>query len=333
MLRVAVIGMGPIGNLHADIYRADPLAQLVGVCDIIHERAQKAGERLGVPWFTSVPAMLTELQPDVCSVATGGYEYGSDHYEPTIQALQGGCHVLVEKPICNDIAKAEEMVRVARDRQRCFGVNLNHRFTPAARLTRKWMDEGRIGSLLFVNMSLWIGKPEDEASPYFHIKALNPHSVDIMRHFGGDITHVQCFAMKAPGRTIWSTATFNMRFANGAVGHLTSSYDLARGHPMERCEVAGVDGRFVLDDMWREVTLYPAKDLVKQVYTNPVFGGYRGFDDTFRDRLHKFLEQVADGTPPDQIDGSGADGLAAQRVLAAAIRSLETGTVVEVASC
>jgi predicted dehydrogenase len=102
---------------------------------------------------------------------------------------------------------------------------------------------------------------------------------------------------------------------------------------MERCEVAGTAGRFVLDDMWREVTLYPAKDLVKQVYTNPVFGGVRGFDDTFRDRLHKFLEQVAAGTPPDEIDGSGADGLAAQRVLAAAIRSLETGAVVEVASC
>ena len=80
--------------------------------------------------------------------------------------------------------------------------------------------------------------------------------------------------MKAPGRNFWSTASFNLQFANGAVGHLTSSYDIERGHPMERCEVAGVQGRFVLEDMWREATLYPAGEPVKSVYTNPVFGGY-----------------------------------------------------------
>ena len=329
MLRVCVIGLGPIGNLHANIYKADELAELVGVCDIVAERARAAGERLGVPWFLSAPEMLAALKLDVCSIATGGFEYSSDHYEPTMQALDAGCHVLCEKPILNEIGKAEEMVRFAREKRRCFGVDFNHRFTPAARLAKSWMNEGRLGSLLFCNMALWIGRPRDEDSPYFHIKALNPHSVDMMRHYCGDITKVQCFATKAPGRTMWSTASFNMQFENGAVGHLTSSYDIERGHPMERCEVAGVKGRFVLDDMWREVTLYPAGDSVKSVYTNPVFGGYRDFDDTFRDRLHSFLTQVAEGAAPEEIDGSGADGLAAQKVIAAAIESLETGRVVE----
>jgi predicted dehydrogenase len=328
MLRTCVIGMGPIGNLHADIYKQDELAELVGVCDIIEERARCAGERLGVPWFLSAPEMLDALKPDVASITTGGYEYCSDHYEPTIQALEAGCHVLCEKPILNEIGKAEEMVRVARERNRCFGVDFNHRFTPAARLAKTWLDEGRLGHLLFCNMALWIGKPGDFETPYYHMKALNPHSVDMMRHFCGDIAKVQCFAMKAPGRNIWSTASFNVQFANGAVGHLTSSYDLARGHPMERCEVAGTKGRFVLEDMWREVTLYPADDLVKQVYTNPVFGGYRDFNDTFRERIHTFLKQVSEGVSPDEIDGSGADGLAAQKVIHAAIESLETGRIV-----
>ena len=99
---------------------------------------------------------------------------------------------------------------------------------------------------------------------------------------------------------------------------------------MERCEVSGTGGRFVLDDMWRELTLYPAGSLEKTVYSNPLFGGMRDFEDTFRNRIHKFLEQVTAGVPPEQIDGSGADGLAAQRVLAAAIESLETETVVKV---
>ncbi|MGQ9455279.1 MAG: Gfo/Idh/MocA family protein [Armatimonadota bacterium] len=331
MLRVCIIGMGPIGNLHARIYQEDELAELVGVCDIIEDRARAAGERFGVPWFLNAEKMLAALAPDVVSVTTGGYEYASDHYEPTIQALETGCHVLCEKPIHNEIEKAEEMVRVARERRRCFGVNLNHRFTPAARLAKHWLDEGRLGHLLFCNMSLWIGKPGHFDSPYFHIKALNPHSADIMRYYCGEVARIQCFAMKAPGRNIWSTASFNVQFECGAVGHLTSSYDLSRGHPMERCEVAGTKGRFVLEDMWREVTLYPADSLIKQVYTNPVFGGFRDFDDTFRDRIHKFLKQVSEGAAPEEIDASGADGLAAQKIIQAGIYSLETGSVVEVA--
>ena len=327
MLRVCVIGMGPIGNRHADIYLADPLAELVGVCDIIPERADAAADRLGVPGFYRAGQMLAALQPDLVSVTTGGYEYGSDHYEPTIQALEAGCHVLGEKPISNDIAQAEAMVAKAHELKRCYGINLNHRFTPAARLAKRWQEEGRLGHLLFINMSIWIKNPA-ESSPYFHLKALHPHSVDIMRHFCGDVEAVQCFAAKAPGRTIWTTAQFNLRFKNGVVGSLTGSYDIERGHPMERCEVAGLKGRFVIDDMFREVTLYPAGNLEKIVYTNPIFGGMRDFEDTFRNRLHTFLEQVSQGASPEEIDGSGADGLAAQKVLAAAIQSLETETVV-----
>lgn len=330
MQRVCVIGLGPIGNRHADLYQENPLAELVGVCDLIPERARAGGERLGVPYFTDAEAMLLKLWPDVCSVATGGEEYGSDHCLPTLQALEAGCHVLCEKPISNVIADAEAMVAKAREKNRCFGVNLNHRFNHAHRLAKQWVDEGRLGHLLFVNMGMWIMNPR-ESSPYFQIKALHPHTVDIMRYFCGDIEAVQCFAVKAPGRSIWSTAQFNMRFANGAVGSLTGSYDIARGHPMERCEVAGTGGRFVIEDIFQQVTLYPADSLEKTVYTNPtLFGGMKDFLDTFRDRIGRFVEQVEEGVAPEDIDGSGADGLAAQKVLQAAIESLETETVVRV---
>lgn len=322
--------MGPIGNRHAALYREDPLAQLVGVCDIRTERADAAAGKLGVPAFYDAQKMLNALKPDLVSITTGGYEYGSDHFAPTMQALEAGCHVLGEKPISNDIAHAEQMVAKAREQGVCYGINLNHRFTPAARLAKKWVAEGRLGHLLFINMAMWIKNPA-ESSPYFQIKALHPHTVDIMRYFCGDIEAVQCFATKAPGRKIWSTAHISLRFKNGVVGGLTGSYDIERGHPMERCEVAGTGGRFVLDDMWREATLYPAGNPEKIVYTNPVFGGFRDFEDTFRDRLHVFLEQVTGKVKPAAIDGSGADGLAAQKVLQAAIESLETASVVKVA--
>jgi len=329
MLRVCVIGLGPIGNRHSDIYVENGLSELVGVCDIDETRANGTAKRLGVTAFYNVQKMLDELKPDVVSVATGGYEYSSDHYAPTMQALEAGCHVLGEKPISNEIARGEEMVAKGKEMGVCYGIDLNHRFTPAARIAKKWVDEGRLGHLLFVNMAMWIMNPA-ESSPYYHLKALHPHTIDVMRYFCGDIEAVQCFATKAPGRKIWSTAQFNMRFKNGVVGSLTGSYDIERGHPMERCEVAGTGGRFVLEDMWHELTLYPAGNLEKTVYTDPAFEGFGDFADTFRDRIGTFLQQVTDGITPDDLDGSAEEGLAAQKVIAAAIESLDTETVVYV---
>jgi len=328
MLRVCVIGLGHIGNLHATIYKEDEMVELVGVCDLIEERAKAASERLGVPYWLDAPTMLREAKPDLVSVATGGYEYSSDHCLPTIQALEAGCHVLCEKPISNSIEDGRRMVAAAKKNDRCFALDFNHRFTPAARTAKQWQNEGRIGDLLFCNMALWIGKPQPLESPYYHLKALNPHSCEIIRYFMGDVEAVQCFAMMAPGRNIWSTASINMKFKCGAVGHLTSSYDIARGHPMERCEVAGLKGRLIFEDMWREATLYPAGDPVKLVYTNPVFGGYSNFDDTFRERIRCFVREVAAGTRPEDIDGSGLQGLKAQMIIHAAIESLDTGRVV-----
>ena len=331
MLRSAVIGMGHIGNLHARIHKEQTVSELVAVCDRDHERADAAAKALGVPAYYAAQEMLDREKPDVVSITTGGYEYSSDHYEPTMQALRAGCHVLGEKPISNDLRHAQEMVDLAEKMGVCYGIDMNHRFTPAARAAKKWQDDGRIGELLFCNMALWIGKPQPLDSPYYHLKALNPHSVDIMRYFMGDIEEVHCYAMIASGRNIYSTASINMKFACGAVGHLTSSYDIARGHPMERCEVAGRDGRLVFEDMWREATLYPAGNPMKEVYTNPVFGGFSNFDDTFRDRITCFFTQVARGDKPSEIDGPGRSGLEAQRVIHAAIASLKSNKPVRVA--
>ena len=331
MLRVGVIGLGPIGNRHADNYRADPRAELVGVCDRIPERADAAAARLSAPGFYDAEKMLAALKPDLVSVATGGYEYGSDHHRPTMQALAAGCHVLCEKPLSNDVAEAREMVAEARRRGLCLGTNLNHRFTPLTAKAKQWVDEGRLGTLLFINMSMWIMNPT-ESSPYFQIKALHPHTVDVMRYFCGDVESVYLIATRAPGRAIWSTAHFSMKFKSGAVGGLTGSYDIPRGHPMERCEVAGTGGRFVLVDLFRSLTLYPAGTLERAVITNSLFTGMARFEDTFTDRLHRFLEQVSQGVSPEEIDGSGADGLAAQEVIQAGIESLEAGKPVSLSS-
>jgi predicted dehydrogenase len=269
--------------------------------------------------------MLEAVNPTVVSIATGGFEYAGDHYEPVMQALTHGCHVLCEKPISDDLSQAREMVALAKEKNLCFGIDFNHRFTPAAYAAKAWVDAGELGDLLFCNMALWIGKFGEFETKNYHLKALNPHSVNLMEWLCGPIQTVQCFATVAPGRNIWSTASINVQFANGAVGHLTSSYDIARAHSVERCEVAGTSGRLVIDEIWRSATLYPAGSVEQRVVANPVFGGFRDFEDTFRERLTCFIRQIASGIAPEAIDGSGAEGLSAQVVIHAAIRSLDEG--------
>jgi len=326
MLRTCIIGLGPIGNRHADIHVPDQNAELVGVCDIRRDRADAASERLGVPAFYDAPTMLRDLRPDLCSVATGGYEYSSDHHEPTMQALEAGAHVLLEKPISNDLAHAREMVDLARERNRCFGIDFNHRFTPAAIEAKRWIEEGRLGTLLFANMALWIGNPA-ESSPYYHLKALHPHSIDMLRYYLGDIKAVQCFAMKGPGRTIWSTAHMNFEFECGAVGGLTGSYDINPSHMLERCEIAGPEGRIVLVNLGESLWFYPHKsDEVRVVYDS-MMGGFGGFDATFPLRINRYVDQLIEGVAPQDMEANGDDGLEAQEIIEAAIKSHENGTV------
>lgn len=327
MLRVAVIGMGNIGRTHARCYKADPLAELVAVCDIVKDKANAAAAEFGVKAYYSVKDLLANEQLDSVSVCTSGVENGSFHYEPTMQALEAGVHVLCEKPLSNNIREAREMVAFARERGLYLATNLNHRFTPAAAKAKEWVREGRLGQLMLINMTLWIRNP-NESAPYFHIRALHPHSIDVMRYYCGDIKSVQAFFAKGPNRQIWSNCSINMLFKNGVIGHLTGSYDMTNNHSIERCEVAGNKGRFVIDDVCKEVAFYPHDSREVTIIRNA--GGMSEFNQTFAARIHRYLEQVSQNVPPEQLEGSGADGLAAQEVIEAAIQSHENRSIVDV---
>ena len=331
MLKVAVIGMRGIGTNHAEVYARADKADLVAVCDMVKERADGAAARFGARPHYSVEELLESGDLDAVSVATGGFENGGDHYEPVMAALAAGKHVLCEKPISNNIGHAREMVAKAGEQGVCFGINLNHRFVPPAERARAWIDEGRLGDLLLLNMTMWIDNP-NETSEWFHLRALHPHSIDIMRYFGGEVKRVHAFLNHAPGRACWSNAQINMEFANGVVGHLTGSYDAAPRHNLERCEVMGTEGRFVLDNCFEELTFYPRRGEELTVVRNSIMGGMTGFGDTFHTRINRWIEQLSEGVAPDRIEASGDDGLAAQEIIEAAIRSWQEGAVAEVAS-
>src|SRR2546421_4156118 len=91
-LKVAVIGCGGIGNTHGPAYLKDPLAELVGYCDILPERAVKSAARDGVKKWYSIQEMLADVGGDLnaVSVCSAGAENGGDHYKPTMECLEAG---------------------------------------------------------------------------------------------------------------------------------------------------------------------------------------------------------------------------------------------------
>ncbi|MCJ8006461.1 Gfo/Idh/MocA family protein [Lederbergia wuyishanensis] len=330
MIKVAVVGVNHIGKLHCRYYQENPNSQLVAVCDLNKELAEKVAASYGISAYSDIKMMLKSEEIDVVSVATGGFENGSHHYEPAMIAMDFGKDVLVEKPISNNISEAREMVDFAKKQKVRLACNLNHRYVPTAYKAKEWIDNGDLGSLLFINMKLTIRNP-NETSPWIHLRALHPHSIDVMRYFCGDIKRVQAFMTKAPGRTVWSTASINMEFFSGVVGHLTGSYDMDNRHPIEFCEVAGTEGRFIINDVYNEMTFFPHNNSELRVYRNSVLSGINGFNETFKNRINTFLQEIKDQVSPDDISGSGIDALAAQEVIEAIILSQkENGKVIEV---
>ncbi|MFD1675277.1 Gfo/Idh/MocA family protein [Alicyclobacillus fodiniaquatilis] len=330
MIRVAVVGVNHIGSKHCEVYRQNPDTELVAVCDLMPERAKQAAEQFDTAGFTSLTALLQEKDVDLVSIATSGPEGGGHHYEPAMIAIEAGKDVLVEKPISNDIEQARELVARAKQKGVRLACDLNHRFVPTADKAKELVESGQLGQILFVHMKLTIQNP-NETSPWFHMRALHSHSIDVVRHFAGDIRRVQAFMTKGPGRNTWSTVSLNLEFVSGAVGSLTGSYDMSMRHPIEFCEVAGHKGRFVIDNVYDSLTFYPHDSDELLVMRNSIMGGVGHFDETIRNRIHHLIRQISDGVAPDKIAGSGADALAAQEVIEAAIRShTENGAPIEV---
>lgn len=326
MLRIGIVGLGGIGNLHARCYTENKHTQVVAVCDIIKERADLAAEKYGARAFYSVKEMLKSgIKLDACSVTSAGKENGGDHYKPTMELLGAGIPVLGEKPISNEIPKARRMVALAKQKKVPYGINLNHRFTPSAVRAKEWLDKGRLGELNIINMTMWINNP-NESSPHFHMRALHPHSLDVMRYFAGDVAKVQAFFKKGPGRKIWSNVQVNLLFTNGTIGHLTGSYDAGGSYGLETCELVGSQGRVIINEACEKLSFHPRFSNQVEIYEH--LGGMKSFPDTFPSRIGTWIEDLRRKTPPDKVDAKAEDALKVQLVIEAAIKSWDTGKVI-----
>ncbi len=349
-LKTAIVGLRGIGQIHLSAHLEDPLSDLVAVCDAFPGRADSLKEKYpNLRTYPSLKAML-EHHPEieVVDVCSGGYENGGWHFEPTMEALAAGKHVLVEKPMSNDIGEAREMVRFAQEKNLYLGCNLNHFFTPPAQEAKRLMDEGKIGEQIYcLHRMGFIGGAETYAYgnvpnfngfPYAHLKAFLAHPFSLLRHFCGDITHVQAFLdrpsfRKAAGDDMISIASIHVKFRNGASGYLFSSRgDVTMGlGGWWSFELGGTKGTFCIENCVEKLTYYPtpkpgeAYGLGEQPKPQVTESGMKDFNATFPIRIHAFLEDVSNGVPKDKLRASGRDALATLEYTFAAIESFENG--------
>lgn len=344
-LKVGVVGMGGIGNQHASCHKSDKLADLIAVCDVVKEKADTAAKSHGVKAYYSLKDMMANEKLDIVDVTTSGYENGSWHYEPAMEALAAGKHVLCEKPLSNDIEEAREMVRFAAEKQLYLGCNLNHYFTPTADRAKKYMDDGMVGETIYLMFKMGFNGGEGNYAanqsprfnqPYAHMKAFLTHPFSVMRYFCGDIKDVQTFSSKPGFRRnksdlLVSINSVHVRFADGTAGYLLSH----RGDAVWglggwwSCEVAGSKGTFCIENCIEKLTYWPGPNPDKtfgigdEAKPQILDTGIKDFGQTFPNRIHAYLEDVTNNVWHEHLRSSGRDALATLEYIWATIASYE----------
>lgn len=141
----AVIGCGDVSVVHFAALDAVPDVRLVAVCDVDAAVAAEAGSRYGVPWFTDHRALLAEAKPDVVHVCTPHHQ----HADPVIDAIHGGVHVLMEKPVAHTVAEAERVIEAAEAHPEVkVGVCLQNRYNATVQAARDLLGSGAVGRAL-----------------------------------------------------------------------------------------------------------------------------------------------------------------------------------------
>lgn len=146
-MKVAIIGYGRIGRVHAAAVRAErDVARLV-ICDPALAAPETVDVVAGTPIFADVDGMLASVRPDVVHVCTPP----TTHASIAVRALRAGARVLVEKPMAISTDECSRIAAALRGRPGALCVNHNFLFEPEMLEARRWVAEGRIGRVVGVD--------------------------------------------------------------------------------------------------------------------------------------------------------------------------------------
>lgn len=210
-VRVGVIGTGALGYHHARLYRALPDAELVGIFDTNPARAAQVARELGATAFPSMEALLERIEAASVVVPT------SVHTEVGTAVLERGIHALVEKPLADTVAGADQLVAAASRTGAKLQVGHVERFNRAVRAALPHLEAPRF--LQSERLAPFSPRGTDVAV----ILDLMIHDLDLVLELvRSPVTEVRAtgVAILTPHVDI---ANARVEFANGAVALITAS--------------------------------------------------------------------------------------------------------------
>ena len=143
MIKVGMVGVGCISGIYLKNFRDHfHEVQLVAVCDLIRERAEKAQKEYNIPKrYDTMEELFADPEIDMVLNLTRPYQ----HYEVSKAALLAGKHVYSEKPLGADLAEGEELVRLAAERGLMIGGAPDTFMGAGIQTCRSLIDSGVIG--------------------------------------------------------------------------------------------------------------------------------------------------------------------------------------------
>lgn len=212
-IRVGVIGVGHLGVHHARVYTEILGANLVGVVDIDEDRVHSVADNLGVPAYTDLERFLDETRPDALSVVVPTVK----HLEVSKKAMERGVHLLIEKPVTANTTEAEELLRMASDRNLILQVGHIERFNSAVQQVREMVNDP-----IFIQ-SRRMGPFSSRISDVGVVLDLMIHDVDIIL----SLVNSEIADISAMGRKVRTNhediASAQIQFMNGTIAHILVS--------------------------------------------------------------------------------------------------------------
>jgi predicted dehydrogenase len=236
-INFAIAGCGYIARRHAEHINAHPEARLIGGYDIVPERTDEFAKQFQVKGYASLSDLIADPNVHIVNICTPN----GNHHEVALDALAGGKHVLVEKPMSIRKEYCEDMIKTALDHNRELFVVKQNRFNPPVAAVKRLMLEGRLGKIYSVVLNCYWNRNElyYRKSNWKGTKALDggtlftqfSHFIDIAYYLFGDFEVTGGLMVNANhGDLIDFEDTGNLIFRfrkNGALGcmtYTTSSY-------------------------------------------------------------------------------------------------------------
>jgi len=214
MIKIGVIGTGAMGKNHARVCTELPNIELIGIADIDKKIAEEISKRFNIIGFNDYKELLPKI--DAAIIASPTYT----HFDIAMDALDSGKHILIEKPICKKIEKAEKLIKKAEKEGLKIAVGHIERHNPAVGFIKKGLDKNSFGSLIHLSskrVSSYPGRIKDVGV----IFDFGVHDIDVMRYLAGEVESVYasagCFNKEV---NFEDHATIMLNFENGLSGTL-----------------------------------------------------------------------------------------------------------------